>query len=211
MNFKHVLVLAPHTDDAELGCGGSIARFLKEGIQVTVVAFSTAIESLPPDAPPDTLEKEFLTAMDAMGVLKSNVQVHKFPVRRFSEHRQEILELLIRIRRETKPDLVFLPSSTDCHQDHEVIHREGVRAFKEVTVFGYELPWNNISFSADAFITLRLSHLEEKWKALQSYKSQIELKKPYFTWELVESIARLRGIQAKELYAEAFEVIRIKL
>lgn len=45
---KKVLVLAPHTDDAELGCGGSIAKFVEEGREVHVVSFSIAEDSLLP-------------------------------------------------------------------------------------------------------------------------------------------------------------------
>lgn len=47
MKSKKVLVLAPHTDDAELGCGASIARFIEEGSDILVAAFSSAEESLP--------------------------------------------------------------------------------------------------------------------------------------------------------------------
>lgn len=63
-----MLVLAPHTDDAELGCGATIARALEEGVTVHVAAFSIAEDSLPPDVPPDTLEHEFRAAMATMGV-----------------------------------------------------------------------------------------------------------------------------------------------
>ena len=54
--FEKILILAPHTDDGEFGCGGSIAKFIDQGAEVTYAAFSTAEESLPPDLPPDTLE-----------------------------------------------------------------------------------------------------------------------------------------------------------
>lgn len=53
---SRLLVLAPHTDDAELGCGATIARALEEGLTVHVAAFSIAEDSLPPDLPRDTLE-----------------------------------------------------------------------------------------------------------------------------------------------------------
>ena len=46
-SIQTVLILAPHTDDAELGCGGTIARFLEEGKKIYVAAFSTARASLP--------------------------------------------------------------------------------------------------------------------------------------------------------------------
>jgi LmbE family N-acetylglucosaminyl deacetylase len=77
-------------------------------------------------------------------------------------------------------------------------------------VWGYELPWNHIRFSAQAFVTLERSDVETKWEALKAYKSQLELKRPYFSWEFVESLARIRGVQVKAEYAEAFEVVRVK-
>lgn len=57
-NFKTILVLAPHTDDGELGCGGSIVRFLEEGKEVYYVAFSTAEDSVPEGFPKNILEME---------------------------------------------------------------------------------------------------------------------------------------------------------
>jgi LmbE family N-acetylglucosaminyl deacetylase len=45
---ERVLVLDPHTDDGEFGCGGTISRFLEQGMEVFYAAFSTAAESVPP-------------------------------------------------------------------------------------------------------------------------------------------------------------------
>ena len=55
---KNILVLAPHTDDGEFGCGGSIAKFLEDGDNVYYIAFSTAKKSVPEGLPQDILEKE---------------------------------------------------------------------------------------------------------------------------------------------------------
>jgi hypothetical protein len=52
--------------------------------------------------------------------------------------------------------------------------------------------------------------LRAKWDALQEYKSQFELARPYFSWEFIEGLARVRGVQVKSTYAEAFEVMRLK-
>src|ERR1700687_1615081 len=86
------LVLAPHTDDAELGCGGTIARLLREGRDVFVAAFSTAEESLPSSAAPTRLRDEFIAAMRSLGVPPDNIFVYGYPVRRLSYYRQELLE-----------------------------------------------------------------------------------------------------------------------
>ena len=210
MNFKRLLVLTPHTDDAELGSGGTLARSLENGTEVYVAAFSTAKESLPPGSDPCRLRNEFREAMKVLGVPQTNLIVYDYPVRRLSYYRQEVLEELIKLRRDVNPDVIVMPSRHDFHQDHQTLHAEGVRAFKDITVLGLDLPWNHITFSADAYVTLDRHHLERKWNALKEYKSQFELCRPYFSWEFLEGLARVRGTQVKAQYAEAFEVVRIK-
>ncbi|WP_263368592.1 PIG-L deacetylase family protein [Edaphobacter bradus] len=204
------MILAPHTDDAELGCGGTIARMLKDGVDISVAAFSTAEDSLPPGAVPTQLRDEFLSAMQTLGVPQDKTFVFGYPVRRLSYHRQELLEELVKLRHQIMPHMVFLPSASDLHQDHQVLNAEGLRCFKDMTIWGYELPWNTIRFSAQAFVTLEPCELQAKWKALQAYKSQFDLSRPYFSWEFIEGLARVRGVQVKAPYAEAFEVMRIK-
>jgi N-acetylglucosamine malate deacetylase 1 len=207
---SRVLVLAPHTDDAELGCGGTIARLLRTGAEVHLAAFSTCEDSLPAGAQPTQLRDEFMDAMSSFGIPEENLSVFGFRVRHLSSHRQEVLEDIVRLRKQLDPDVVFLPSGSDLHQDHQVLFSEGIRAFKERTVWGYELPWNHIRFSAQAFVTLERADVEAKWNALKAYKSQLELKRPYFSWEFIEGLARMRGVQVKAAYAEAFEVVRIR-
>ena len=209
--LDRVLVLAPHTDDAELGCGATIARLLDEEARVTVAAFSTAVESLPAGSAADRLKLEFLAAMETLGVPVEDVIVYDYPVRKLSYFRQDVLEELVRLKLQVSPNAVFLPSGTDLHQDHQVLFNEGLRAFKHMTVWGYELPWNHISFSANGFVTLEQRHLDRKLAALQAYSSQIELARPYFSRAFVEGLARVRGVQAHCEFAEAFEVLRIRL
>src|SRR3972149_4211595 len=64
---QRVLVLAPHTDDGEFGCGGTMARLLDAGVDVRYVAFSIATKSLPPGFPPDTLAREVREATAEIG------------------------------------------------------------------------------------------------------------------------------------------------
>ncbi len=211
MKSKTVLVLAPHTDDAELGCGASIARFVEEGAEVFVAAFSSAEESLPIGAPKDLLKQEFYRATPLLGVKKENTAVYDYPVRRLSYFRQEVLEEMIKLKKQIQPEMVLLPSGQDVHQDHQVIYMEGLRAFKDTTILGYELPWNHVTFSTQAFVVVEEHHLDKKHLALNEYKSQMELERPYFTRDFLFGLARVRGTQIKEKYAEAFEVIRIKI
>src|SRR5579859_2795035 len=207
---SRVLVLSAHTDDAELACGGTIARLLANGAEVSVAAFSTAEESLPTGSPPDRLRGEYLRAMAMLGVEPERTFVYGYPVRRLSHHRQELLEELVKLKRELQPEVVFVTASTDVHQDHQVLYGESVRAFKELTLWGYELPWNHITFSAHGFVELKREHVDRKWAALQAYESQIELQRTYFCREFIYGLARVRGEQVKTQYAEAFEVIRVR-
>ena len=209
---KRVLFIAPHTDDVELGCGATMARFIEEEIDIFIAVFSTAEESLPKGVDPGTLKHEFMNA--ACGVLSlplERLHIYDYPVRRLSYHRQEVLEDLVKLKKNIKPDIIFTPSGNDLHQDHQVLYNEALRAFKDKTLFGYELPWNHINFSAQAFVVLQKFHIQRKWEALQQYKTQLDLKRAYFSYEFVESLARIRGIQVKEDYAEAFEIIRAKI
>src|SRR5687768_4345928 len=151
MDYKRVLVLCPHTDDGELGCGGSIAKFADAGAEVYYVAFSICSRSLDPKWAPNTLALEVVKATSVLGVKKENVILFDYDVRVFAEVRQEILEKMVELRKNINPDMVFVPSPTDIHQDHQVVSMEGLRAFKQTTLLGYEMPWNNVSFNTRAF------------------------------------------------------------
>lgn len=204
-----ILVLGPHTDDAELGCGGSIARWLEQGVDVHVAVFSTAEESLPDGSEPSRLRDECHASLDEMGIAPENRTIFSYPVRMLSYHRQEVLEKMVELGRKLNPDWILVPSGADLHQDHSTVYHEALRAFKHKTILGYELPWNHITFSASAFVTLERRHLDAKWQALTKYESQLELNRPYFTPEFMDSLARVRGLQVKSAWAEAFELIRI--
>src|SRR5512133_3157378 len=93
--WQRVLVLAPHTDDGEFGCGGTMARLVEGGTEVRYVAFSIATKSLPEGFAPDTLAREVREAIAELGIPESYLTVHDFEVRTFPERRQDILELLI--------------------------------------------------------------------------------------------------------------------
>ena len=206
---KRVLILAPHTDDGELGCGGTIAKLIDLGSEVFYVAFSTAEASVPKGFAPNQLEIEVRQATEKLGIPPENLFVYKYQVRKLNYLRQEILEELINLRPIVQPDIVFLPSSNDIHQDHMTVHNEGIRAFKRSTILGYELIWNNLSFSTDCFIQISRSQLDRKIEALKAYQTQEG--KAYMDPKFIESMAIVRGKQIEVPYAEAFEAIRIIL
>lgn len=204
-----VLILSPHTDDAELGCGGTIVKFKEEGHEIFWIVFSTASESLPKNLPSDTLKREYLGVIHQIGLNESNCKIFDFKVRYLHTKRQEILEDLISVRSTFSPDLVIGPSINDFHQDHQVVAGEMIRAFKTTSsIISYELPWNHITFNTELFIRLNKEEITEKCSLLKNYKSQITKGRAYFSEEYLLGLAKVRGVQCNTDYAEAFEVIR---
>ena len=204
---KRALVLAPHTDDGEFGCGGTMARLVDQGVEVRYVAFSIATKSLPEGFAPDTLAREVREATAELGIPDGSLDVHDFGVRTFPDHRQDILELLIGLWENWSPDVVFQPSLHDVHQDHQVIAAEGLRAFKRTTILGYEIPWNNFDFSYGAYVSLEERHIERKVAAVQRYASQQHRR--YANAEYIWNLARVHGTNVNRDFAEVFQVYRI--
>ncbi len=208
-NLKRALVLAPHTDDAEFGCGGTIAYLLDQGVEVYCAAFSACEQSVRPEFPKDILIREIKAATKVLGIKPENLFLYKYKVRTFNFNRQEILDDIISLRSEINPDLVFLPSINDIHQDHATICDEGIRAFKFCSIFCYEMPWNNFTFTTSCFVDLKHAHLNKKITALAEYRSQAH--RPYASAEFIRSLAVTRGVQSGSSFAEAFEVVRLRI
>jgi LmbE family N-acetylglucosaminyl deacetylase len=207
MLINKILILAPHTDDGELGCGGTIAKFIEEGKQVYYVAFSICEESVPEGFPKNILSIEVKKATKKLGIKPDNLTIKNYRVRNFPSKRQSILEDLVELNKQIQPDLVFAPSSFDVHQDHKTIFEETRRAFRNCSIFGYEFIWNNFSFGSSSFILLEERHIQKKVSAMDQYESQT--KRLYSKDTLIKGLANFRGLQVGAEYAEAFEVIRL--
>lgn len=206
LNFKRALILAPHTDDGEFGCGGTIAKMIEEGTEVFLVAFSSCEKSVPKEFPSNILVDELKKATAVLGIPPENLILLNYEVRIFPELRQEILQEIIDLRNKINPDVVFMPSLDDVHQDHLTIAQEGLRAFKFCTVLTYEMPWNNLHFTTSSFVILGERHIQKKVLALKEYKSQAH--RPYSNEEFIRSLARTRGVQINTKYAETFNILR---
>ena len=209
LSFKKVLVLAPHTDDGEFGCGGTISKLIENGAEVFYAAFSACQQSVLPGFPPDILITEVKAATAILGIKPENLLLFDYEVRTFNYHRQPILDDILSLKKQINPDLVFMPSINDIHQDHFTIANEGVRAFKWSTILCYELPWNNFNFNTSCFISLENNHVDKKMEALSEYKSQMH--RPYANEEFIRGLAKTRGVQSGNNYAETFEIIRLNI
>jgi N-acetylglucosamine malate deacetylase 1 len=204
---KKVLVLGPHPDDMEFGCLGTVQKLLQQNVEVHLAVFSMCEKSVPEGLPKDAIKKELLEVAKTLKLDDTKLHLFDYEVREFPAFRQEILEDMVKLGRTIKPDLVFIPSSTDIHQDHQTIHNEGKRAYKFNMILGYEMPWNNFNFHADLFIRLTEEQVARKIELINLYKSQQN--RVYSENSFLRSLMRIRGTQIKTDYAEAFEVIRL--
>ena len=145
--------------------------------------------------------------MKTLGLKSENLFIYRYRVRHFLTYRQDILEDIVKLKSLVNPDLVFVPSPNDVHQDHQVITAEGLRTFKKISILGYELPWNNIVFETRSFVKLEKRHVQRKIDALKCYETQME--RSYLSEEFLWGLAKTRGTQFESEYAESFEVLRI--
>ena len=194
-----ILILSPHTDDGELGCGATISKFIEIGHNVKIIYFSYCGNQ--------RLIKEAKLASQVLGI--DNYSLLEFQVRHFPEQRQKILQYLYDFNQTNHIDIVFTPTLSDLHQDHQVITAECLRAFRDCSIFGYELPWNNIQFTTNCFFSLQRKNIDLKLKALNCYDSQKH--NYYFKSSFFLSVMRTRGTQMGTRYAESFEVIKLVL
>lgn len=206
-----ILVLSPHTDDECFGMGGTIAKLTEAGHAVHIAAFSVCMQSVLKHLPADILITEFHAACEVLGVPRERRHINDFKVRTFDRHRQEILDWMIHLREEHRPERVYIPSLRDTHQDHEVVAKEALRAFKYTTVLCYDLPWNCAHFHAQYFEVLTDAHIQRKSQAALCYKSQA--RRPYARTPFLRGHAITRAIQGgamtEDEFAEAFEVVRM--
>lgn len=198
---KRILAIAPHIDDVELGLGGTIAKWIKNN-EIYYVGLSS-----PPLVNEDIIINEFHESMRILGLNETNVVLKNYNPRDLFSSRIEILDFLYQFGKKVNPDIVFVPSSGDIHQSHEVVFSEARRALKFSTILGYELPWNCMKFNMDVFITLSQDEIDKKTAAINAFKTQKE--RIFFSNDIVMDLARVRGKQIGQQYAECFELIRL--
>ena len=205
VDIQRILVVAPHTDDAELGMGATLYTLAqRRNTEIRIMALSDCVASLPKGFADSALRDEAMQACVELDIPASAVTIDSYPVRRFGEHRQDILEKLVRTKREYDPEVVFAPAATDLHQDHAVVRNEVDRAFKDRSIFGYELPWNCKTFSAAHITAVPEDAVGAKCRAIACYASQAG--RPYSNADFTYALARVRGLQAGADYGEAFDI-----
>jgi len=195
--MNRVLILSSHADDAELAAGGTIKRLVEEGHTVRHIVFSDCLNV--------EIIAEFQHSQQVLGI--SDYHVYRYDFRRFNENRQDILDCLVKHKKDYNPTHVITHGSKDTNQDHKVIFEESFRAFKTCNLLGYNHPWNQREAKADYFVRLERKHLDSKIEALSQYHSQKD--RLYFNPEYTEAQALSHGTMLQCGYAEAFETLNI--
>ena len=204
MNFfgKRVLFLGAHPDDIELGCGALLHHIVKQ-TQVLCVTLSDNQKN--PDL--QNVKNEHFESMAVLGVAKEKIVLGPFATRVFPDARQEILEYFLSLRRDFKPDLIFVHSKQDVHQDHLTMTDEALRAFRGLTVLGFDVVRSSYGFFPHFLVEVSEEDVNKKIEALSCYETYRD--RYYFNSELTRSIMVRHGALAERRFAEGFDILRI--
>ena len=145
--------------------------------------------------------------MSALGIPSKNTILEKFETRRFPAQRQDILEYLIKLNRTLNPDIVFVHTRSDLHQDHNTVTEECLRAFRGITVLGYDVIRSSYGFFPNLLTSVSESDVKQKIDALAQYKTYSG--KYYFDPEVTRATLIRNGALCECKYAEGFETLRI--
>lgn len=204
MNFsgKRILFLGAHPDDIEIGCGAFLHNIVKK-TEVLCVTLSDNQKN--PDL--QEVKREHQRSMSVLGVPEDRVVFGPFQTRVFPDARQEILEYFLKLRKDFKPDLIFTHSKQDVHQDHNTMTDEALRAFRGITVLGFDVVRSSYGFFPHFLVEVTEEDVNKKIEALTQYKTYQD--RYYFNSELTRSIMVRHGALAEISYAEGFDILRI--
>lgn len=202
LKAKKILFLGAHPDDIELGCGALIANQVNSA---EIICATLSDNQKNPSL--NNVVAEHFASMRILGVKKENVILGSFETRRFLQLRQEILEFLISLNKDYAPDVVFVHTQADLHQDHNAVTQEALRAFRGTSVFGYDVIRSSQGFFPTFLVEVTGSDLDQKVNSLAAYKTYAD--KYYFAPELTKSILIRNGALCERKYAEGFDILRI--
>ena len=202
MSGKSVLAIGAHPDDIELGCGGTIARHVAAGDQVTMLVITKG-EVGPGDTP--RREAEQIRSCAALGVtnLLWGVGIGDCEV---SLHELELVHLIEKTLTDTHATIVYTHSHNDSHQDHRAVGLCTMGAARKISsVLAYGAP-SVVEFNPTVFMDITET-LETKIESLLCHATQVqasEMVQP----SRVRSSAEHYGHSCRSPYAEGFEPVR---
>ena len=199
---RKVVFIGAHPDDIEIGAGALIAHINgKTEIKCLTLSDNQKNPLL------KNLVGEHYNSMKALGIQSDNVVLGTFETRRFQQSRQEILEFLIQFKHQFKPDIVFVHTKADLHQDHLTVMEESLRAFRGITVLGFDVIRSSYGFFPNFLVEVTEEDVNKKIEALGQYRTYDE--KYYFDPELTRATAIRNGALAERKFAEGFDILRI--
>jgi LmbE family N-acetylglucosaminyl deacetylase len=199
---KRICFFGAHPDDIEIGCGALISHISGQTDLRVVTLSDNQKNPMLRD-----VVAEHHRSMKILGVPEEKVIVGKFETRRFPQFRQEILEYLLEMKNSFHPDIVFLHTKSDLHQDHVTLTDEGLRAFRGTTVLGYDVIRSSYGFFPHFLVEVNETDVNRKIQALAEYHTYDD--KYYFDPELTRSILVKNGALAERKFAEGFDILRI--
>jgi len=195
-----ILCLGAHSDDIEIGCGGTVLRLLAErpGCSVRWLVLSSN--------PERAAEARASAASFLAGAARSRVDVLGFRESYFPHVGAEVKDAFERLKADATPDVVFAHHRADMHQDHRVVGELTWNTFRDHLVVEYEIPkYEGDLGTPNLFVDLPDAVARRKVElVLRHFPSQAA--RSWFRRETFEAVMRLRGVEcnAAEGWAEAF-------
>lgn len=196
-----VLCLGAHSDDIEIGAGGTILSLIAARVRLSVHWCVLSASGQRAD------EASSSAAAFLEGAHESRVEIADFEDSYFPDHRRQIKQWLLDLRTRVAPDIVFTHARHDAHQDHREVNQLTWNVFRDHLVFEYEIPkWDGDLGQPNMYVPLTRSTLERKIELLHEHFVTQQRSKDWFDRETFVGLARLRGMEcrAADLYAEAF-------
>jgi LmbE family N-acetylglucosaminyl deacetylase len=202
---RRVVAVGAHCDDIAIGAGGTLLTLCRAhpGLRVDALVLSGG------GTEREQEERAALAAFCPGADLR--LTVGKLPDGRFPAHWEEAKSAVEELRGQSDPDLILAPRTDDAHQDHRELARLMTTAFRDHLVLGYEIvKWDGDLGRPAAYQPLATRTAEDKVRLLQEhYPSQRH--RPWYDREAFLGLARIRGIECHERYAEAFAVTKLTL
>ena len=202
-----ILCLGAHSDDIEIGAGGTILSLIASGVELDVhwCVLSGGGER---SAEARASAEAFL-----QGSSSSKVEIAEFDDSYFPAHSRSIKQWLIDVRSRINPDVVLTHARFDAHQDHREVNQLTWNVFRDHLVLEYEIPkWDGDFGQPNAYVPLAADILERKVELLHQHFGT-QRSKDWFDRGTFVGLARLRGMEcrAPEHFAEAFTVRKARI
>jgi LmbE family N-acetylglucosaminyl deacetylase len=202
-----ILCLGAHSDDIEIGIGGTILQWLNEGAKLDVMWCVLSAVG------PRKSEARASAADFLSGVERTQVELHDFLDGYFPSQAAELKTYFEGMKARVEPDIVFTHRRDDAHQDHREISRHTWNTFRDHMILEYEVPkWDGDIGRPNLYVSLRESVMARKVELLNRHFVS-QRGKHWFDEETFRGLARLRGMEcrAKDRYAEGLFAHKLML